>query len=98
MMRKIAPLLVVGFLLASKQGTADDYAAKLHGVWKIISLKAQIVGENTAPIQSLGPNPRGYLIFLPEGRMISLIVSADRKPPANDAESVALLARIIHQL
>src|SRR5262245_40849415 len=94
-MRKIAPLLLVGFLLASKQATADDPAAKLHGVWKIVSLKAQIVGENIAPIQSLGPNPRGYLIFLPEGRMISLIVSTDRRPPTNDAESAALLRTMV---
>ena len=94
-MRKIAPVLAVGFLLAPQQATADDYAAKLHGVWKVVSLKAQIVGENTAPIQSLGPNPKGYLIFLPQGRMISLLVSADRKPPTNDAESAALLRTMI---
>jgi len=49
-MRKIAPLFAVGFLLASQQAMADDYAVKLRGVWKIMSLKAQIVGANTTPI------------------------------------------------
>jgi len=48
-----------------------------------------------APLTSLGPNPKGYLIFLPEGRMIGLLVSPDRKPATNDAESAALLRTMI---
>ena len=94
-MRKFALLLAIGCLLPSQAATADDFAAKLHGVWKLVSLKVQIIGENTAPIEPLGHNPKGYIIFLPEGRMITVHTSADRKPPNNDAESAALLKTMI---
>jgi hypothetical protein len=38
-----------------------------------------------------GPNAKGYLIFVPSGRMMAHLSAPDRKPPKNDADSAALL-------
>jgi Lipocalin-like domain len=94
-MRDSALALAVTFLLLVQPAKADDSAAKLHGVWKLVSLKIQVIGENIPPIEPLGKAPKGYIIFLPEGRMITLHTSSDRKPPTNDADSAALLRTMI---
>src|SRR5262249_40054265 len=58
---------------------------------KLTSYTTQIVGENTPPFAVWGPNPKGYLILLPNGRMMALLSAPDRKPATNDAERAALL-------
>jgi len=73
----------------------EDAAKKLHGVWRVTAFKAQIVGDDTAPRDLLGSNPKGYLIFTPEGRIVALISAADRKPPSTDADNVALMKSVI---
>jgi hypothetical protein len=87
--------LTAAFLLLGRPATADENAAKLAAVWKLVSLTGQIVGENTPPSEPLGPNPKGYPIFAAEGRMMMLLTSAGRKPATNDAESAALLKTML---
>jgi hypothetical protein len=95
-MEKTAVLAAALILIASQPLHADDDAAKqLQGVWRVTSFKAQIVGDDTAPRDLLGPNPKGYLIFTPEGRTAVLISATDRKPPSTDADSLALMKSVI---
>jgi Lipocalin-like domain len=70
---------------------AQDNAAKLYGSWKLISVTQQIVGENGPPVEPYGPNPKGYLILLPNGRMMAHLGAPDRKPAESDADRAALL-------
>jgi hypothetical protein len=63
---------------------------QLIGSWKVLSYKAQIVGQDNWR-EPIGSNPKGYVIFTAEGRFIQFITASGRKPPTNDAERVALL-------
>lgn len=82
-------------LLVSSALATDDSAEALHGVWRLTSFKFQVIGEDAAPREPFGPNPKGWLILMPEGRMMAVITASDRKPPTNDAESAALLKSMI---
>lgn len=59
------PVLAAALILVATQPlhAEDDAAKKLHGVWRVTSFKAQIVGDDAAPRDLLGPNPKGYIIF-----------------------------------
>jgi hypothetical protein len=70
---------------------AQDGASMLYGSWKLISWKIQIVGDSSPPAEPWGPNPKGYLILLPNGRMMAHLSAPNRKRATNDAESAALL-------
>lgn len=84
----VASFLVIGLL----PGRADDdLASKLHGVWRVTSAKLRIVGDDTFETDVFGPRPNGYLIFTKEGRMAAVLSAADRKPPASDADNIALM-------
>jgi len=85
----------IGCLILCQPVLAQDDAAKLYGSWKLISWTAQIVGENSPPMEPFGPNPKGRLILMPNGRMMGLISAPDRKPAKNDAERAALLQSMI---
>jgi hypothetical protein len=67
----------------------DDHAATLVGSWRLVAYELEIEGQAERR-QPFGPNPRGHLVFTPEGRMIGLIVAADRAPGRSDAEQAAL--------
>jgi len=69
----------------------DDAAMKLHVVWRLTSLRLQVVGDDEQARDIFGSNPKGYLIFTKEGLMSAVVSAADRKPPANDADNVALM-------
>jgi hypothetical protein len=69
-----------------------DHAALL-GVWRLIS--AQVHYEDTGEVQDLhGPNPQGFAIYSPDGRMGVIITASGRKPPQDDAEAAALFRGI----
>ena len=70
------------------QESAEDVSGLL-GAWKLISapVRMEDTGEVTEP---LGPNPRGFAIFAPNGRMMVVLTAGGRAPPTSDAESAAL--------
>ena len=72
------------------QQKADSVKDQLIGSWKVLSYKAQIVGQDNWR-EPIGSNPKGYVIFTAEGRFIQFITASGRKPPTNDAERAALL-------
>ncbi|MBP1750188.1 MAG: hypothetical protein H6Q52_2727 [Deltaproteobacteria bacterium] len=63
---------------------ADD-REKLLGIWKIVSVESedQATGERE-PV--LGISLAGYLIFMPEGRMITIATGEDRKEAKTDQD------------
>ena len=61
----------IGCLMLSQPVFAEDNPTNLFGSWKLISWTTQIVGENTPPFEPWGPNPKGRLILMPNGRMMA---------------------------
>ena len=53
--------------------------AKLIGVWKLVSFDIEY--QESGKRQALfGASPKGYIIFTPGGRMMTLFTSEGRKP------------------
>jgi len=77
-------VILVLFLIAVRPSFADD-RAKILGIWKLISFETefQATGER---IPTLGKNPTGYIIFTPEGRMMTVITGEGRIAPKTDQD------------
>jgi len=71
---------------------ADD-AGDLVGVWRLSSFSLDVPGEG--PREVFGSQPRGYLIFTAEGRMMTILTRPDRRPGATPAEQAALLQSMV---
>jgi hypothetical protein len=75
----------LGVILAFTRPVFADDGDKLVGTWKIVSAVVEDVQtKEQKPLY--GAHPKGYLILLPTGRMMSLLVSEGRKAPQTDAE------------
>ncbi len=62
-------------------------------VWRLVS--AQVRNEDTGEVRDLhGPDPQGFAVFSPEGRVSIVITASGRKPPTSDAEAAALFRGI----
>jgi hypothetical protein len=76
-----------------KLSLPNEPRERLIGTWKMVSWSIEdlISGEKSP---GLGENPAGYITYSAEGRVMVLILRADRKKPAGlvptDAEKVAL--------
>jgi hypothetical protein len=70
---------------------AQDPVDQLYGSWRLLSFKAQIVGEDDAPRDVFGPSPFGRLILTSAHTMAAFLSRPDRAPPTNDTEAAALL-------
>jgi len=91
-MRIVAIALTALLVIVSQPVKGDDeMAKKLHGVWRLTSLKLQVVGDASQAKDVFGAEPKGYLIFTKEGRMSAVVSATNRKPPANDADNIALM-------
>lgn len=60
--------------------------AKLVGTWKLISFENEFQ-DGTARRSMMGRTPTGYLVFTPEGRIMSIVEAEGRKPPQTDEEA-----------
>jgi hypothetical protein len=90
----LAFMLPIGFAaFEGWAGSTDNDADDLVGVWKLQSFSLQVIGEQ--PKEVFGPNPIGYLIFTIEGRMMTIITRADRKPATTVEERAALLQSMV---
>jgi len=78
-------------LLVALPTFAQDIRDQLYGSWRLVSFKAQIVGEDAEPRDIFGPAPFGRLILTPAHTMAAFLSRPDRKPPSNDAEAAILL-------
>jgi len=81
------------FLFVVHPSPADD-RAKILGIWRLVSFEVeyQATGqkENTR-----GKNPRGYIIFTPEGRMAVVITNEGRKTPNTDQDRADLFNTMV---
>src|SRR5438309_11916798 len=72
-----------GFVFASTPIAAQEV---LDGTWKLVSSKR----TNTATgvtTDTLGPNPRGYIMYGKDGRMMVLMTRSDR-PKADSIDKI----------
>ena len=65
--------------------SSDDQREKLLGTWRIVSVESedQATGARE-PVLGIGLS--GYIIFTPEGRMITLVTGGDRKEAKTDED------------
>lgn len=83
--------LVVTLLPASV--LADD-AAKVVGTWKLRSFLNEFQ-DGSEPKAAYGTNAKGYIVFTPQGRMMSVVEAEGRKAPQTDEERAAAFRTII---
>ncbi|HEY0522317.1 MAG TPA: lipocalin-like domain-containing protein [Stellaceae bacterium] len=89
----VAAMMLALPAIAMEEGSGD--ADDLIGVWKVKNFTLQIVGSGDRPKEVFGSNPRGYLIFTREGRMMTIITRADRKPALTAEGQAALLQSMV---
>jgi hypothetical protein len=90
----LAAMLLRSLPLSAEPATSvDDDADDLVGVWRLQSFSLQVRGEQ--PSEVFGSQPKGYLIFTPEGRMMTVITRADRKPATTLQEQAVLLQSMV---
>ena len=78
----------LGLILALVRPAFADDKDKLLGTRKIVSAVVEDVQtKEQKPLY--GEHPKGYLILLPIGRMMSLLISEGRKAPQTDEERSA---------
>jgi hypothetical protein len=66
------PLLLIGL-----PAVAQDMGEKLYGSWRLVSFKAQIVGEDAEPRDIFGPAPgvNSYWQYLATGVILVLALA-----------------------
>jgi hypothetical protein len=90
-----ATLLCLSSLLLFGQPALADEKDKLVGAWRIVSAVVEDVQtKEQKPLY--GEHPKGYLILLASGRMMSLLVSEGRKVPQTDEESAAYRSMVAY--
>lgn len=57
-------------------------AIPLLGSWRLISWTYEVLATGKRD-DALGKDPRGYIHYLPDGRMMVLVLKADRRKPAS---------------
>ena len=83
---------------SGKRSTVKDLSAKktsrggrlskteqLYGTWRLVSYTRQII-ETRETVTPFGRAPTGFLSYSPDGRMLGLMVSADRPRPSDLAK------------
>jgi Lipocalin-like domain len=89
----VASICLCAILALAQPAFADD-TDKLFGTWKIVSAVVEDVQtKEQEPLY--GEHPKGYLILLPTGRMMSLLVSEGRKAPQTDEERSAAFRSMV---
>ena len=85
--------VLLGFLIATHVSYAQD-REKLLGTWKLVSfeMEYQASGERKFVY---GKEPKGYVVFTPEGRMMTVITGEGRNPAKTDEDRAALLRTMI---
>jgi hypothetical protein len=81
----------LSLMIVGSPALAQDSIDRLYGSWRLLSFKAQIIGEDAEPRDIFGPSPFGRLILTPAHTMAAFLSRPDRKPPTDDAEAASLL-------
>jgi Lipocalin-like domain len=72
----------------------NDPQPGIVGTWKVLSFDVEFrdSGERQQPY---GPNPDGYIILTPEGRMMALVAAKGRKPGVKDEQQAELFRTML---
>jgi Lipocalin-like domain len=72
--------VIVALLLIAVPPSFADNQAKIFGIWKMVSMEWEVqeTGDRVPFIMVM--NPAGYLIYTPEGRMMTIVTREGRKP------------------
>lgn len=81
----LAAALVAFSCLLSTPGLTENAVSSVLGAWRLVSAVAEEV-ETGKKFEPYGPNPTGYLVYLPEGRMFALGAPASREPSKTDED------------
>jgi hypothetical protein len=76
------------------EGKAMADMAALLGTWNVTSWKREIVATGET-IDTLGPDPIGYINYGPDGRFYALVVSRDRLTPATPPSDARICGDIL---
>jgi hypothetical protein len=80
-------------VLVGAPGFADD-SAKVQGIWKLVGYEIEIQATGQKE-PAMGPNPTGYTVFTPEGRVWFVLTGSDRKPAKTVEERAELLNTVV---
>ena len=82
-------LAVVTLLTIAVQPSFADNHGQIIGVWKMVSFEWEIKdsGDRVFP---WGMTPTGYLIYTPEGRMMTITTKESREPPVTTQDRANL--------
>jgi hypothetical protein len=76
----------------------DDVMHRLLGTWKLVSATREDI-RSGAKVDQMGSHPIGYINYAPDGRMLAIVVRADRTRPAGPtptaAEAEALMRTLV---
>jgi Lipocalin-like domain len=84
-------IAALAMLVVGPPAVAQDSADQLYGSWRLLTFKAQIVGEDAEPRDVFGSSPVGRLILTRAHTMAAFLSRPDRKPPTDDADAATLL-------
>lgn len=88
-------LAAIGLALLAPQGAlADGLDSPLVGSWRLVSFETEFQ-DGSPRRQVLGPQPRGDLVFTPQGRMVLLMEADGRAAAKTDEERAALMRSMI---
>jgi hypothetical protein len=87
-------LLLTFPLLAALSLAQGPSVSQLVGTWQIVSMEDTMNDGSVGPPADLGPHPKGFLMYEPDGHMCATLVNSDRPAwkdfaKATDAEKIA---------
>ena len=87
-------LLLTLLLLTALSLAQGPTVSQLVGTWQIVSMEDTMNDGSVGPPADLGPHPKGFLMYEPDGHMCATLVNSDRPAwkdfaKATDAEKIA---------
>ena len=95
MMKKygLSMLLALAMSFAMNISTAAE-AKDVHGLWKLVGHEVEVQSSDEK-MQMMGKQPKGYVLFMPEGRVFFMFAGDGRQPAKTDAENAALMKTLV---
>jgi hypothetical protein len=94
----VASVAVFGIGQTIKTGAEQAATHPLVGTWKMLSWTRELTASGQKS-DALGPNPKGWISYSRDGRMMVVVVRSDRKAPAalvpTDPERIALYSSML---
>ena len=85
--------LVLLFVATSALAQSDS-SRNIVGTWKLVSFVNEFQ-DGSERGAAYGKQPTGYIIFTPDGRMMSIVEAEGRKPPQTDEDRAAAFRTLI---